>query len=290
MSLTLSQLLYRAWQSLGQTEESKATGGSSSTVVDTALSGKYSDDDLIGGTIVILRDAGGVGAAPEGEFGVISAYLDSTTTFTIDTLTASVGSGDRYAIVKPLYPLETMKEIATLSLQDLGYLPIPDTSLTSAANQTEYTLPVAMKGKDLLSVQYQSLTDDADNNQWVSVSNFEVFPALPGDEGLLILPQLPGSRKIKTVYMGLHPALNSFSDSVSEYIHPRLATLAVVRAALEWQLTKRGESAKGTMLAERMNKAESDLATAKVMFPVTTPPRRQGKWFIVDSSSNRPTP
>ena len=64
--------------------------------------------------------AGGARAAPEGEFGRVSAYVDETGTLTVDTLTAAVGAGDLYGLVSEYFPLQQMIVLANLALSEPG--------------------------------------------------------------------------------------------------------------------------------------------------------------------------
>lgn len=78
------------------TKSITATGGSTSTFV--CSSGTFEDSEEVWNNLYILDDAGGAGAAPEGEFGLITK--NTTTTLTIQTpasnkkFTAAVASGD----------------------------------------------------------------------------------------------------------------------------------------------------------------------------------------------------
>lgn len=267
MAFTLSNMLYGAWAALGQTDETTATGGSTTTAIDTKLSGKYTDDDLVGGTIVVVRDAGGLGAAPEGEFARISAYSDGSQTFTIDTITTAIASGDRIGIVKPLYNLQVMIQRANEALREVGKIPLPDTSLTTVANQTEYALPVALKSARLIRVEVQTLKNVTGDNEWITIPNWRVVPASPGSTGLLILPSMIAGYTIKITYLGYHTAVNAFNDPISEYIDPRLAIKALELRALDWLISSKGQSATNFEL-QRWNKAATEYDQLQAKYPV----------------------
>src|SRR3990167_4855959 len=121
MAFNLSELLQRMYRELGQLNLAKATGGSTTTVVDSTLSGKFSDGFMVDGALFIVRDAGGASAAPEGEFNRLSAYVDSTTTFTVDTaFTTAPASGDLYGYASQLFPLQQAIQAANDGLMLLG--------------------------------------------------------------------------------------------------------------------------------------------------------------------------
>src|SRR5690349_2229151 len=279
MALTLSKVLQRAWRETGFSVDISATGGSTTTIIDTNT--QYTtDNSLVGGTAIVVRDAGGASAAPEGEFARISAFVASTKTFTIDAVTSAIASGDSILLATPRIKLAQMKQAVNDALTNLGTISLVDTSLTSAAAQTEYALPVGLKIERLLDIQYNTITNDSDNNQWRSVfgeSNY--VPAAPGSTGLLILPQLPISRTIKIIYEGVHPILSAFSDKVSETIREELIVAATIDKALTWYISKRGDSALGTFAIQRWNDAKQTLQMQKADKPIFRS-KPAPKWFV----------
>lgn len=60
-------LMQRLSEAIGDRYSSTATGGTTATVVDTSLANHTEDDGGIQGWVKIVTDAGGAGAAPEGE-------------------------------------------------------------------------------------------------------------------------------------------------------------------------------------------------------------------------------
>src|SRR5688500_61890 len=98
----LTHLLQKAYRRLKVARTSTATGGSTTTIVDTKLAdylGDSNEDDVLnGGSVIIVKDT--AVAAPEGEFSRISDY-DDAGTITTSTLTAAVASGDTYMYISP---------------------------------------------------------------------------------------------------------------------------------------------------------------------------------------------
>lgn len=264
MATTLFTLLRKAYLALGQMEVTTATGGSTTTIIDTKLAEIYGDDDLINNAAFIIRDAGGAGAAPEGEAQIISDNVQATTTITLKAaLTVAVAAGDTIGIAKNVWPLYTMIEIVNDALASLGTISLVDESITTTEDTTEYTLPVAMKYK-LDRVQFQN---DLVTNDYVDVHNWSVIPATAGSTGLLTFtsPFIAG-RKLKLWYEAEHPRLSAMSDKLSETIHSELATRLIVSQALEYQ-TRRTSGTDSFML-QTANKAMADLQDARVRFPI----------------------
>jgi len=273
---TAADIAYRVWGDLGKIdslEEFAATGGSTTTVVNGNIANRQDrpdDNYSIDATAIIVRDAGGLSAAPEGQMQRINAYNSATYTHTVDTaFTAAPASGDVVAIANADIPLREMYREINNALVKIGEIPLVDSTLTSASNQTEYALPVALKREDLVRVEYQGYTGDANDNQWVPISNWDVIPAAPGSTGLLILPQIVSGRTIRIVYMGVHPTITTYSSVISEYIHPSVIIPAVTKECLRWYNATTG--GKSNYWLQKENEASQDLEIALRKHPIWTP-------------------
>jgi hypothetical protein len=279
MAYTLHNLLVDALMELGELQVSSATGGTVTTVVDSKQANKYKDDVWKDGGLFILYDAGGAGAAPEGEFQRISGYTDSSGTFTVDTaFTVAPASGDRFGWTSDKYSLNQMIQLANLSLQALGDVPYRDTTtLDTSSSQTEYTQAVDWKRK-ILSIRVQENTGDADDNQWLTVYDWRTTPADPGSTGLIIFQDQPtANRDIEVTYLGTHPAVNAYGDKISEYIHPKLAKWALVVQALKW-LNSRNPGNRD--IIQDLGDARKELAQARYEHRIWWP-REAPKLFII---------
>jgi hypothetical protein len=270
--LQLTHLLQKAYRRLKVAKTSVATGGSTSTIVDTKLVdylGDGNEDDVLnGGTAIIVKDAAGAGAAPEGEFSRISDY-DDAGTITTSTLTAAPATGDTYMYISPDFPLFDMIEVVNDALVYLGRIPKIYTSLSTVANQTEYALPVALKGIDLHDIEIQGITTDADDSQYKQIVGWKITPALPGTTGLLTIQQYAAGYTLRIGYPGLHPRVSAFADYISEYIHPELATACVTAHALQWYNSQRGGA--DDYWKQREDRAWNQLDIAKATYPIKNP-------------------
>ncbi len=269
MSYKLWDLIRDAYQGLGQLQVAKATGGSTTTVVDTKLINSGKDDDWKDGAVIVLED--GSGAAPEGEFSRVSGYADSSGTLTIDELTAAVATGDVYGLVSAYYPLQQMVELANLALKSLGDMVLVDTTtLDTAANKTEYAAAVSWKRRRPIQVDIQTNTGDADDNRWQTLYDWEFVPAAAGSAGLIVLKQQPeAGRDLRILYEDAHPRVNEYDDVIDETVHPALAAAALVEKALVWQNTRLEGG--NDFLLMRLNDAKTELERAKVMYPIWKP-------------------
>lgn len=266
----LSHLLQDAWTRMGQLKRWNVTGGSTTTVVNTdwALGEEptFEDDDttLIFGTAIVLQDAGGAGAAPEGEFGMITDYDSSSSTLTMDAITSAVASGDRVGTASPMFPLEDMVNLANIALRKLGYIDLVDTSLVSSGGITEYTMPVGVQQRPS-RVRLQSGTETGDND-WEEIQGWSVIPATAGTQWTLVIPETVAGYQIELLYRGIHPKLTAYDSEIQTAIHPEVAVSALVAEAYQWYNNQ--ISGSNAYLLQRENKAIQDLEAAKVMYPI----------------------
>jgi hypothetical protein len=237
MTQTLATLTYRVARELGIVKEGTATGGSTSTLLDS--SGRTEADDYWNnGTAWLLYDAGGAAAAPQGEFASITDF--ASTGGVISTVwTVAPAAGDRYAIAKKRYRKADLIQAVNRALQDLGTIPVVDsTTITTADNQTEYTLPVAAN-TDLRQVWLQTNDDDSNDNRWHLIHGWKIQHAVAGTGHTIILPtQYSSGYAIKLVYMAPHPDLNAYSDKLYETIHENMIIYSAASKALEVQLAR----------------------------------------------------
>lgn len=241
MAYTLSNALQGLYRKLGQSSISTATTtDSTSTTIDTKLAEKFDDDFCAGGGFIVIRDAGGLSAAPEGQFGSITAYDSGTQKFTHSTLTAATASGDTYMYTTSLFPLYEMVEMVNYALTFLGKIPLVDTSITTANQQTEYSLPLAAGGRDLIGVELQTENADANDNQYIKIPNYQIIPATAGTQWTLVIPQCVAGYKVRVTYVDFHPVLTAYNSSISTSIAPSLLEAVAAAHAVQWYNRKSG--------------------------------------------------
>ena len=230
MGYTLSNILQDLYGELGQARVYPASGGSTTSAIVAHLANQ---DALEEGYLFVVETTDGL--APQGEYQRITAYTQgsSDSTFTTDAFTVAIGSGDIVLYVPNLYPLHTMVEMVNAGLRMLGGIEQIYDSLTTADNQTEYTIPVAQK-RDVLRVQVQTELSDSNDNVWEDVPNWDIVPAAPGTGSTLIIPQYNSGYTIRVFYIGVHPRLNTYADVILEGFDPELAMKSAKVKWLEW--------------------------------------------------------
>lgn len=242
MPFYASNLVQNILSELGQVEANfglfEATGGSATTFINTNFANFENPpetDAFKNYLAIVVRDAGGANASPEGKWSLVSAYADGTQTGTIATVTDAIASGDTIMLAKQdKFPLQQILFAINRGLESLGDVPLnSDTTLTTVANQTEYNIPVAVK-RGLKQVWMQTITNDANDNKWVEIHDKRNELTTAGTASILYLPQLPSGRTIRLVYDGIHPKITAYNSEISEYIHPKVATAAAIVKLLEW--------------------------------------------------------
>lgn len=267
---TLSDILVGAWTDIGHVYIVTATGGSATTIVDTNTR-FTTDDSWLGGTAIIVTTTDGL--TPQGKFAKITDFVASTKTFTIDTVIDAVAAGDIVALCKPTISLLQMKQAVNDALKDhIGTISKLDVTLTSSSGYATYTLPTGTYIQRLIDVQMESGDDP-----YVSIlSRVEILPTSTG--GQMISYDLEAGNTIRIIYEGKHSALSLYSDVVHESVPEALLKAATVDKALTWLVSKRGDSALGTFLLQKLNDARQAIANAKQEHPVHRVPKA-ARWF-----------
>ncbi len=257
----LLDILLRVHDELGGLKYGIATGGSSTTLVDSGLGG--SDDDWNDGTVFVVEADG---AAPEGEFAEITDYAQSSGTLTfsssgINGISSAPAAGDEYALASSKYKPDKMRGVINRALSKLD-IPNVDESLTTAANTKEYTCPAAARHS--LRRVYIAQTSTANNEGWVEMFNWYV-------EGtqLIFRKQPPTSKTIKLVYMGPHTRLAAYSDTLNAYVpFNRIVAEAFFLADVERIRRKGGRS---VSMQRKLDDAKKDLMAARKDDPILDP-------------------
>jgi|SRR5688572_16668772 len=238
MGKTLFDLTLDLARLLNSVQEGVATGGSTTTIVDTVE--RVEDDDYWnGGTAWITYDAGGLGAAPQGEYSFISDFTASSDTVTLrSTLTAAVAANDRYAISNVRYPLHLLIQKIN---EAFGVIEKTDTStVVIAAEQTEYSLPA-----DVLELKevYIGATDDTDDNRWEKIYDWYTQKSATGTANKIVfMRQHATDSAVKLVSLAYHSTLRASSDKLDDTIHWKKIVYNAAVACLLWRKAKVGDS------------------------------------------------
>lgn len=258
---TLFDILLGVFDELGQLVNGVATGGSATTLVDSGLAGRDGDWKL--GTLFITKASS---AAPEGEFAEVTAYARTAGTVTVasSALTAAPASGDEYALASKRWTLSDLKRIVNRALVRMGDIPTVDTSLTTAAGQTEYTLPAgARRGNNLRRV-YMDRFGDSDDTLPEELTHWR-----PEGSSLMFRNQLETGRTLTLIYMAPHGTMSAYGDALSPYVH--LNRIVAEAAFLAMQTGVRRTEGIDRSSVRDFNALVSDLELARKRFPIMDP-------------------
>lgn len=283
MTETLFDLTLAVARELGILQEGTASGGSTTTIVDTTERTE-ADNYWNLGAAWITYDAGGAGAAPQGQYSVITDHTQSTKTMDLrTTLGAAVASGDRYACCRVAEGgVSWLSQIIgkiNVAMMDIGPVPQTDvTTITAADSQTEYTMSLAM-GRDIREIWVASDTDTNDY-QWRKLYNWRVQPhSTAGTADTLILPYQPDTGyAVKVVYLALHPNLAVYSDKLSDHVPKERI---VYPAVLECYRYRKGVTG-WDKWDDEIRRWEQRAEMIKGSRPVRLPPRTS-KLMLVNS-------
>ena len=157
---TLANLIAEVADRYGRYATGTATGGTTTTIVDTG--GLYQPDDHWNGAYAyILTDAGGASAAPEGQERPVSDFVQSSGTATVlAAFTAAVAVGDTYELLPE--QRTTLKRAINAGVCSAAeawpIIAVDTTTVTLAADDYDYTLPTDVL--DIITIWYQDDTDE----------------------------------------------------------------------------------------------------------------------------------
>lgn len=248
--MNLGQLLV---QSLPIVLEGKITSGDANSIADTSLIGKYDDDSFKEALLFIRVTTDGL--APQDQYSIISAYVDSSGEFTVSPdLSASVGAGDYYAIADPIWNLYTVLRLIDKAFRKRGIISLTNESLTVAANTLRYNLPEALWAYPIEKVEIGNNTDG-----FTAVGGWKkIHPTTTTGTHVLEFDSQPlEDETIRIWYKGIHDTLNTYDDNISHTIPDALAIDWVKTELFEYLLEKEGRLSDEMMRRYQIQRGDS---------------------------------
>jgi hypothetical protein len=176
-------------------------------------------------------------------------------------------------VAHKVFPLYDLSLAVNRAIRDIGPIPITNTTaITTAAEQTEYTLPTAAN-TDLLEVYIQSKLSDTNDNKWIPSYNWDVQRTATGTADLLVFDQQPlYTYATKIVYLEPHPKLVASTSKLSETIRPeRVIYKAAYHALNHYRMKVRRSD---PWLMDTISDYERRAEEAKIRYPIRIPKRR----------------
>ena len=220
MALTLFELTLKLAMILRNGRTGVASGGSTTTLVDSTMTNEP-DDFFNGGTIWFKS------APLAAKSAVITDFDGSTGTFTFATQTAAVVSGVSYVAAGPVYTREDLVSAINQALTTLGPLPMiyEDAAFITVAEQEEYVLPAGVY--NVKKVFIASSTEEpygwGENSGWFERNGSLWFDMeAPGSDDFLI----------RLYYEEPHDEVSLDADTISDALHPDLITWTAANYAV----------------------------------------------------------
>lgn len=261
------ELIARAYREMGaQTVEGILTDGTTTSITDSTISGKYSINKFRNWVMFIVNTTDTL--APKDQYKVCSGSARTGVVTLKSALTVAPAANDWYMLCKQVVPIHTMERLTTEALDELGAsFHRLDTSLSTANSTLEYTLPVATKGQPFVELYLL----DSDNNQY-SAPNYTRVPAEAGStETLRFYTQPKNSCTIVIRYRVEHGTLVAYDDEVDESIIDALAISQLVAKGLKniAYPRRRGRD------VENMREAEARAAQLAAVHKPKEPPKQE---------------
>jgi hypothetical protein len=273
MAIYMFDLVWKVMVELGVAKTGTATGGTTTTCIDTNGLRLAENDYFNEGTLFVLRDSAGAGAAPEKQYSKIKDFTQTSKTIEVyDAFTAAVASGDKYGVANRRYPLYLVEQKINNQLFLDGYIPGEDTSLTTVADQLEYTLPSGVS-RDLRQVLFAG-SDDSNANDWVPVVNYDIQKTATGTGDTLVLSyELPAGQTMWLRYGKQHDELTAYDSELDEAIHPDRIVYSAVAEMLRWYRDR----TRLRHLGDSIDYFDLKAARAKEMHPLPVLPAKSAK-------------
>ena len=237
-----------------------ATGGSGTTLLDTART--EVDDYLTNGTIWFLSGNNA------GKSALISDWDLATKTFTFVTPGAACAAGDRYSVIPRDYPRHQLRQAINQAIQEIGPLPARNTTLTTVAEQHEYTLPAGVY--NLLRVELQESTST--DAEWIPNYHWEELASegkLKFDRGFA--PCETGI-SIRLTYQTLqHTELTTDIATIPDYILIERVVWPAAVHALRWRAGQTHSDE--PWITGRLNEALTKAEIVKNSIPIPRVPK-----------------
>jgi hypothetical protein len=248
---TLAQLTLNVASYLARAYRGTATGGNATTVVDAGLT--EPNGYFTGGTIWMLSGLN------SGKSAAVTWDV-STHTFTFSTMTLLNAAGNLYAAANLDYPRWLLIDSINRALSQIGDLPKYNTTLTTVADQEEYSIPAGIGVPYLVEIAMYTAAPYGyyPHYNWKPINGKIVF--IPDSQ-----PDTAGYN-IRLTYQGAHAELTADTDVLDNLVHPERVKWHAILHALRWMMSKRGPD--DPMTAPLYAEAVARAAETDIKYPI----------------------
>lgn len=245
MTYTACTSLLELAQLVGHTRTSTTTsaGGSTKAVDSNRTELK---DYWAGGTIIFNASPSTTPYAGLSRPIISSSGTSGDIAWT-DTIGYTAASGVSYSVIEPDWPRDKLYDFINMGLRDMGTVPQYNSTMSTVANQEEYTLPTGVSNVKRVEIATSSTTAFyyTPNFSWIETTEGKLR-FLTGCE------PAESDYKIRVTYVAPHVKITTDSNTISDYVPiDRLVWEAAVHA-WRWKLqtTKGEDNYAATMMSE----------------------------------------
>ncbi|MBI5942870.1 MAG: hypothetical protein HY864_00760 [Chloroflexi bacterium] len=220
--------------------EGVATGGSTTTLLDSVLLAQYPNDTFNNGRLWILS-----GTHASKVF-TVTDFATTTGTVTFAAVSGAIVAGDRYAIAKNAYPWDQIVAAIGRALESTHVTGLNST-LTGDGESLQFTLPSGVY--DVKQVEFEdTATANSGRNishHWKETHDGKLrfdYGYAPND-----------GDTIHVYYKGLHTELTSYSVTINNEINLEWLKYKAAQELLWWGVGMYGAQVE-YRIEERMNK------------------------------------
>lgn len=224
---TFYDLIKELAYNIGDTREGTATGGTTTTLIDTTLG--EANDYYNKGTLLIEQ------ATPV--IVKVTDYASATTTFTFGAIDTAVAAGIAYTAIHMRWPLDVLRRAINLALLEHGKVMDIDESLTIVADQERYTKPGTVTD-DIRRIEL----GDEDEDNWEIHYGWRVED---GEIRFLGWNPTDTTKTARIHYVKQHAALDALTDTLDEQVNREALMVSACKHALKWRNAKVGKDEPG---------------------------------------------
>lgn len=252
---------------VGAVVENAATGGSTTTLIDTNIPRIAPPDDTYNrGTIWFISctqtDLNGLTA-------IITDWVQSTTTWTFATQSKTITAGDTYAVLDRDFPRDVLRRSVNQALASLGGLTdeYENASLVTVANQMAYILPSGVYNVKRVDVATSTSSpyDYVTNFHWTEVDGKIRFDV--GHE------YGTAGYQIRLFHHGQPTEITTDTAVISNYYNPDLLKWVAATYALQWKLGQNSLSDGIPVVQSKLAYAMQMAEMMKQRYPIRNMPR-----------------
>ncbi len=236
---TVADITLKVIREVEDVIEGIATGGSTTTLIDSAL-GTLPNDHFNNGRLWILS------GTHAGKVFVVTDFTTSTGTVTFAVVTGAIAAGVRYAICRNAYPWDQVVSAVQRALERTWVTGI-DSTLEGDGETLSFTLPSGVY--DIKRVEFEDATiahsGYKNSTHWKETTNGK----LRFDYGYAPID----GYTIHVHYRKPHDTLIDYTTTISTEINVEWLKWAAAQELLWWGITMHGQQVE-YRIEERMNK------------------------------------